>query len=124
MIKKMKIDVFLNRPADSMMSTSYLKQFKSSYGLGIRPKNIVCNHLLLSTLLAEKAEYDDSDSLNFYEATSIKKLIDVQSPLALKIDWLLKWFYLTAFVLPFFINVYHNQIEYPNRFLRGVDENN
>ena len=123
MIKKIKIDVFLDRPADSIMSTNYLKMFKSNWGFGIRPKHINNNHLILSTLLAEKANYDDMESLKFYDATSIRKIIDVQQPLALKIDWWLKYVYLTTFVLPFCVNVYHNQIEYPNRFLRGVKQN-
>jgi hypothetical protein len=108
MIKKIRIDVFLNRRSDSMMSTGYLKHFKSNFGFEIRPKHIHNNHLLLSTLLAEKAKHDDMESLNFYEATSIRKLIDLQHELALTIDWILKWFYLIMFVLPFFMNVYFN----------------
>lgn len=104
------------------MSTNYLKQFYR-YGTETKPKDIYCNHLILSSLLAEKAKNDDMESLNFYEATSVRKLIDMQTPLALKIDWFLKWSYLMFFVVPFFINIYINQLQFPSRFLRKEEEN-
>ena len=87
MIRKIKIDVFLDRSASTLFNTQYLKPYKSKIPfLSIKARSIKMNHLILSTLMAHKSNFDDMESLSFYDQSTIKKLIDLQQPFVIKFN--------------------------------------
>ena len=67
MVRKIKIDVFLDRDSSRVKNTEYLRHFKSRYTcMKIKVRNIKMNDLLLSSLVACKSANDDMESLEFY----------------------------------------------------------